>query len=171
MNTQDWKNLVGSVAPVLGTALGGPFGGVAGTFLAEALGCDPADLPAKIGAASPETLAQIKNLEHEFKVKMRELGISEEAMHAQDRDSARNLAINTSLKPQAIIAAIFIMGFVVVLYSVFAGKVQLDAPQAQMANILIGILSAGIMQIMNFFFGSSSGSKQKTAQLTRTVID
>lgn len=158
----DWKGLVGSVAPVLGTALGGPFGGMAGKFIADALGCEPDELPEQIKNASPETMVEIKNLEAEFKTKMKELDLQEEQLHADDRDSARNMAVKTSLKPQAVIAGIFISGFIVVLYAVFSGEVTLTAQQAQMANILIGILSAGIMQIMNFFFGSSSGSKEKT---------
>ena len=36
----DWKSVVGTVAPLLGTALGGPFGGVAGKMIQDALGVD-----------------------------------------------------------------------------------------------------------------------------------
>lgn len=158
----DWKKMVGSVAPVLGTALGGPFGGMAGKFIADALGTTTDELPEIIAGATPEQMMTIKNADIEFKQKMRELDISEEQLHHEDRDSARKMAIGTSLIPQAVIATVFILGFIVVLYAVFSGEVTLTAQQAQMANILIGILSAGIMQIMNFFFGSSSGSKEKT---------
>lgn len=158
----DWKGLVGSVAPVLGTALGGPFGGMAGKFLADALGCDTEELPDRIENATPDVMLKIKTLDYDFKTKMKELGLKEEQLHAQDRDSARQMAVKTSLKPQAIIASIFICGFIAILYAVFTGEVKLTTDQQQMANILVGILSAGIMQIMNFFFGSSSGSKEKT---------
>lgn len=158
----DWKKMVGSVAPVLGTALGGPFGGMAGKFIADALGTTTEDLPEVIAGATPEQMMTIKNADIEFKQKMRELDISEEQLHHEDRDSARDLAVKTSLMPQAVISSIFIVGFVVVLYSVFSGTVELNDMQAQMANILIGILSAGIVQILNFWFGSSSGSKEKT---------
>lgn len=34
----DWKNLISSVAPFLGTALGGPLGGMAVSALGDALG-------------------------------------------------------------------------------------------------------------------------------------
>jgi len=161
----NWKELVGSVAPVLGAALGGPFGGMAGKFIADALGCDPDELPDRIENATPDIMLRVKALDYDFKSKMKELGLKEEQLHAQDRDSARQMAVKTSLKPQVIIASIFIMGFITVLYAVFAGKVDLSPAQQQMANILVGILSAGVMQIMNFFFGSSSGSKEKTAKL------
>ena len=162
----NWKNLVGSVAPVLGTALGGPFGGMAGKFIADALGVDEAALEETVLSANPETMLQIKNIDNKFKLKLKELDISEEQLHHQDRASARDMGKNTTLIPQAIISTIFIIGFVVVLYAVFKGTIQLTPMQMNMANILIGILSAGIMQIMNFWFGSSSGSKEKTKKLS-----
>ena len=158
----NWKELVGSVAPVLGTALGGPFGGIAGKFIADKLGVSDADLPELISNGSPETLMQIKNLEHEFKARMKELDISEEQLHVQDRASARDLAKSTTLLPQAIIATVFIVGFISILYTVFTETMEFSTDQAMLANVLLGILSAGVMQIMNFFFGSSSGSKEKT---------
>ncbi len=37
----DWKSIVSSVAPVLGTALGGPLGGVAARAAMDALGITP----------------------------------------------------------------------------------------------------------------------------------
>ena len=158
----DWKKLVGSVAPLLGTALGGPMGGMAGKFLADKLGVPEDELQDLVETQDPEILLQIKNLDNDFNVKMRELGIAEEKLHEESTADARLLAIQTSLLPQAIIASIFIIGFIVVLYAVFSGEIELAGNELQMANVLIGILSAGIMQIMNFFFGSSSGSKQKT---------
>jgi hypothetical protein len=32
-------------------------------------------------------------------------------------------------------------------------------------NMVLGVLTAGQVQIMNFWFGSSSGSKDKTSKL------
>lgn len=158
----DWKAMVGNVAPVLGTALGGPFGGMAGKFIADALGTTLQELPDVILNATPDQMMKIKNADQEFKMRMRELDISEEQLNQKDRDSARELAKSTALTPQVIISSIFIIGFVIVLYSVFSGKASLTDMQQQMANILIGILSAGIVQVMNFWFGSSAGSKEKT---------
>ena len=62
----DWKALVKTVAPVLGTALGGPLGGAATKFLTgKLLGDENAseqELADFIGGASPEQLLQIKQL-------------------------------------------------------------------------------------------------------------
>jgi hypothetical protein len=43
----------------------------------------------------------------------------------------------------------------------------LKCPDSVIATVLLGILAAGITQILNFFYGSSSGSKEKTAILGR----
>jgi hypothetical protein len=57
MIEMDWKDIaekvIGLGAPVLGEALGGPFGGAAGKILADALGADPA--PASVNDAISKT--------------------------------------------------------------------------------------------------------------------
>lgn len=163
-----WKTIVGSVAPVLGAALGGPFGGMAGKFIAESLGVDEDKLEDAVLNADPETLLDIKRLDHEFKLKLDELGLKKEQLAAEDRNSARNMAINTTLLPQVIISSIFIMGFIGVLYLVFSGKTTLEGTMKETAIYVLGILSAGVTQVMNFFFGSSSGSKEKTGLLGKS---
>ena len=50
------KNIVGAVAPTLGTALGGPMGGMAAKTIASVLGCDenPKSIQKAIEQATPE---------------------------------------------------------------------------------------------------------------------
>ncbi|MDX1351557.1 MAG: hypothetical protein R3254_00995 [Thiomicrorhabdus sp.] len=163
----NWKELVGSVAPTLGAALGGPFGGMAGKWLAGRLGSTEEDIEEVVLNSDPNLLAQIKELEFDFKKEMAALGIKEEQLHVQDRSDARGMAIKTTLLPQIILSTIFILGFVFVLYLVFTGDVDLNGTMKDVAIFLLGILSAGIAQIMNFFFGSSSGSKEKSAKLKK----
>ena len=53
----NWKSLVGSVAPILGAAIGSPFGLIAGKILGETLGEDVTDEQAmaeKLKNADPE---------------------------------------------------------------------------------------------------------------------
>jgi len=157
----DWKKLVGSIAPVLGGSLGGPFGAMAGSWLADKLGVKKSELETAITNANPATLLKIKELDNTFEVEMKKIGLSKEKLHANDRDSARRMAAKTTLTPQIILACIFVMGFIAVLYAVFSGGVELADKMKDMANYLLGILSAGLVQIMNFFFGSSAGSKDK----------
>jgi len=161
----DWKSLVGSVAPVLGGSLGGPFGAMAGKWLAGKLGVDESKLEETVSNATPDTMLKIKELDNSFKVEMAKLGLEEKQLHAEDRASARVMASKTSLLPQMIISSLFMLGFIVILYYVFSSKQALPDGIKDMANYLLGILSAGIVQIMNFFFGSSAGSKEKTLQM------
>lgn len=41
----------------------------------------------------------------------------------------------------------------------------IDPEMREIATYVLGILSAGLVQIMNYFFGSSAGSKAKTDQM------
>ncbi len=165
----DWKKIVGTVAPGIASALGGPLAGLAVGALGKALLGDEAAgeeaVSQAILAANPEALAKVKLAEIEFQARMKELDIDLERIHGADRASARAMAAATSLTPQVILAAVFITGFVAILWAVFSGQAQLDEPTRQIATILLGILAAGVTQILNFFFGSSSGSKQKTELL------
>ena len=163
----DWKGLVKSIAPVIGGSLGGPLGAIATGWLADKLGVDKDALESTVVNANPDTLFKIRQLDADFKIEMKKIGLSEKELHAKDRDSARNMAINTTLIPQAIISSIFITGFIAVLYALFSGTIELSGSVRDIAGILLGILSSGIAQIMNFFFGSSAGSKEKTAKLMK----
>ena len=169
----EWKTLVKTVAPVLGTALGGPFGGMASRAISSALlGDDETasgpELDKKLSDIlqhDTDALLKLKQADQAFDERMKELDVDILKIAADDRAGARTMAINTSLLPQFVIGAIFISGFVVVLYSIFSGAVGLTPEQKDLAMYLLGILSAGIVQIMNFFFGSSAGSKAKTDKL------
>ena len=72
------KEILGVVAPTLGTALGGSMGGMAGKMIADALGVDNNEkaISDAISNATPEQLAQIKKIESDFKVQMKALDLS-----------------------------------------------------------------------------------------------
>ena len=71
------KGLIGSLAPQLGHAIGGPLGGTAANMIAEALGCDPSpkNIEKALSAATPAELLKLKEVEKEFEVKMKELDV------------------------------------------------------------------------------------------------
>lgn len=160
-----WKSILKTVAPILGTAIGGPFGGMASKFLIDALGGDENttedQMQEMIEKANPETLLKLKTIDADFKLKMRELGIKEKDLDSKDRADARAMGIKTTLMPQMIISTIFVLAFAVILYTVFTESIEMTETQKTMTTYLLGILSAGMIQVMNFWFGSSSGSKEK----------
>ena len=161
-----WKSILKTVAPILGTAIGGPFGGMATDFLLDAFSDDDEvnteeELQAKILKANPETLLKLKTINANFEVKMKELGLKEKDLAVKDRADARAMGIKTTLLPQMIISTIFVLAFSVILYTVFTESIEMSDTQKTMTTYLLGILSAGMIQVMNFWFGSSSGSKEK----------
>ena len=69
----DWKSIVGSVAPYLGAAVGGPLGGVAVTAIANALGLsDKTEGAIKdaLKGVTPEQMLTLKVAERDFAFKM-----------------------------------------------------------------------------------------------------
>ena len=169
-----WKSIVKTVAPVLGTALGGPFGGMAMKAISAAVlpeeqqGLAGHDLEAALESAitgNQEMLLKLKEADQTFDIEMKRLDVDIMKIDAGDRADARGMAASTTLFPQMIIAGLYVVGFIIVLWAVFTGKVALTTGQKEIAMYLLGILSAGLLQIMNFFYGSSSGSKEKTAKM------
>ena len=159
------KSLIGTVAPTLGTALGGPLGGVAGKFVADALGVDSEAAALAAIDKDPEQLLKLKQAEIAFEQRMRELDIDLVEIHAKDRDSARELAKSTSLMPQLVLGGLYTTAYLTVLYLFVTGNVDVQEQHSTMVFSLMGSLGAVQIQILNFFFGSSSGSKEKTVAL------
>ena len=85
------KKIVGTVSPLLGGALGGPIGGLAGSMIQKALGVDSDEAALAILESDPDSLLKLRTVEADLEVRMAELGITEEQIHADDRDSARGI--------------------------------------------------------------------------------
>lgn len=160
----NWKKTLATVAPTIATALGGPLAGVAVSTAAKALGieADENALSAAVASGNPDILLKLKEAEQNFELELERLGVEREKIHADDRNSAREMAGKTTLKPQIILACMFITAYSLVLFALFTGRVEMSRELEPLGNILLGTLSAGVMQILNFFYGSSSGSKEKT---------
>jgi hypothetical protein len=165
----DWKQTLAALAPTVARALGGPFAGAAVSAVTAALGIEPTEdaLAGAITAGNPEIFAKIKAADQQFDRDMKALDIDLERVHAGDRDSARTLAANTTIRPQVILATIYVGGFVAILFVLFSGEIEIPQSMRDPAMLVLGALIAGNEQIRNFFFGSSSGSKEKNASIER----
>lgn len=164
----DWKKTVATVAPTIATALGGPLAGVAIKIAGEALGLPDGDedaLQAAVASGDPNVLVRLKEAEIDFDTRMRELDVDIERLHQKDRDSARGLATNRGIAPQGLLSIVFVCGFVAILFAIFTDSAVIQGSLMEPAMYLLGILSAGLTQVMNFWFGSSAGSKQKELKL------
>ena len=157
------KKILGGLAPTIGTALGGPMGGVAMKFLADKFtGGDTGKVEDFLLSAQPEQLKELKLAEIEFQTKMRELDIDLERLATEDRGSARQMAATRGFVPQIVMSIVYSCGYFAVLGAFMGGVLEVQDAHTSMFNGLLGVLSAAQIQIINFWFGSSAGSKEKT---------
>ena len=148
------KTLVGTVAPTIGTALGGPMGGMAANMNSEVLGCDPE--PKKIQkameAATPEQLAELKKVETDFEIKMKELDIDLFALETADVQDARSRFSKDWTA--RIIGVSVVGGFMGYIF-----LVTLQPPEQNseaLINLVLGYLGGLASAIISFYFGASN---------------
>ena len=159
--------LIGSVAPSIATALGGPLAGMATKALSQALlgnenGSED-DLRAAMSNASPEQLSVLKKIDADFKVQMKSLDIDLEALAVDDRKSAR--AMQTETKdwiPRALAVSVTAGFFAILLYMLVYG---LPTSGNEALLLLLGALQTAWGGIIAFYFGSSSGSQKKDSMI------
>lgn len=123
------------MAPTIATALGGPLAGTAVTVLSrEFLGNDTAtedQIEAAIVSASPDQLIRLREIDKEFKRQMRSLNVDLARIAADDRNSARDMAIRGSsehMRPQIIFSLLFIVGYFVLIGLFFWARSRLAIP-------------------------------------------
>jgi hypothetical protein len=159
--------LIGSVAPSIATALGGPLAGMATKALSQALlgnenGSED-DLKAAMSNASPEQLSVLKKIDADFKVQMKSLDIDLEALAVDDRKSARSMQTETKdWIPRALAVSVTLGYFGIIAFVLMSG---LPMNGSEVLLMLLGTLSAGWTGVMAFYFGSSSGSQKKDSMI------
>ncbi len=158
------KKLVKSIAPTLATGLGGTMAGLAkkaitGALLGEENATDDLKIAEQaVMAANPDALLKLKEADNNFKLEMERLGVELEEIHAKDRDSARTLA-KANMWPQIVLSAIMICGYFMIIF------MEANDPELHIDDYLIGVLTGAIPMILQFWFGSSTGSKEKTNKI------
>lgn len=155
--------LIGSVAPTIATALGGPVAGIAVKALSRALlgqeNGTQDDIMAILANPTGDQLAALKKIDADFKVQMRALDIDLERIAANDRDSARDMQKETKdWIPRALAVSVTIGFFGILLYMLIYG---LPTTGNEALLLLLGALQTAWGGIIAFYFGSSSGSQQK----------
>lgn len=159
-----WQDVVSTVAPTIATALGGPLAGMAVGAIGKIFGLDSAtqeQVANAIAGASPADLLKLKQAEIEFKQRMAELEVDVERIAVGDRDSARQREMTVRDKMPATLAIGVTAGFFGVL--AFMLTQEVPAGSKDVLNIMLGSLGTAWIQVMSYYFGSSSGSDKKTA--------
>lgn len=171
----NWKKVLKGIMPIASTIIGtaNPLAGAALRVASKAiLGKEDgteAEVELAFAGATAADIASMRKADQDFEKELSDNNIDLEKIHADDRSSAREMHISTQDNAVYIIAALFIIGYFTILYAVLTGGVEIAESNKGLVYTLIGILSAGVTQVMNFFFGSSKGSKDKTQALSAVL--
>jgi hypothetical protein len=163
--------LLGQIAPTIATALGGPLAGIAVKTLSNVLfghenGTEE-EISSAIANASPDQLAALKKIDADFKAHMKELDIDLERIAAGDRDSARQMQTATKDWVPKVLAVVITLGFFGILIWMLLNGMPKTGTEALL--MMLGALGTAWTGVVNFYYGSSAGSKQKTDALTAKV--
>lgn len=160
------KSIIGSVAPLIGTALGGPFGGLAGAMLSKALGTPPGDtaaIEAAATSADPEILLKIKQADNDFKIQTEQLGITRDKLVFDDIANARAREVAVKDTTPRNLAYMILVFTGACIAATLMGYTKVESA---LAGTLIGYLIAESRSALTYYFGSSSGSQSKTDAMT-----
>lgn len=158
------KRAIARAAPGLAHALGGPLAGAAVEQLSRAVFGEDAmseqALADALERAGPEALLALKQAEQQFQLALRQASVEELRIDAGDRANARERQVRMQDWTPSVIGAFVILGFFVVLGVMVARKLP---PCAETEfSIMLGALATMTAAVVNYFFGSSAGSKEKT---------
>lgn len=168
----DWQVLVKTVAPWIGTALGGPLGGMALEAAASALGISEKTTDAVkqvLSGATPEQMLALKKADQDFSLQMQALGFKQvtdlENIAAGDRKSARDMQVAMRSKVPAWLSFMVTLGYFSVLIGMMTGALKVSDSQALL--IMLGSLSTAWGVVMAFWFGTTADSGRKTELLAQ----
>lgn len=148
------KNILGSLAPTLGAAFGGPLGGQAGQILSQVLGVanNPKTLEQAMQNITANQMVDLKIAEKEFETRMAELNVDVFALETEDRQDARS-RFSKDWTPR-ILGVMTIMGFFgyIGLITFF----PIDDSSDDVVMLIIGSLTGIASAVISFYFGSSN---------------
>lgn len=155
-------------------ASGGPIGllSVAAQGIGSVVGKDVPNtaeaITAAVVGATPDQLIQMKKIDDDFAVQMKQLGFQHEeeteAILAADRDSARNREIQTKdWFPKVLAICVCGLCFAGEGLYFFRGAPANASPE--LIGRILGTLDAALLLVLGYYYGSSSGSAEKSSAL------
>ena len=168
MNWKDLGKVVSKVAPLVGSILGGPVGGTVGSLIASLLGVE--DSPDAVATAlknNPELLVKVKQLEVDREVELQKLALDSASLIVQDRKDARRRETDIVKATGEKDWNLYVLSWMIT--GAFFGAIYVLGTQTIAENqalfILIGALATGFGTVIQYFFGSSKTSAEKTKML------
>jgi hypothetical protein len=134
------KNVVGAIAPTLGSALGGPLGGQAASVVAQVLGCspEPKAINQAIQSATPEQMLELKKAE---------------------QNARKNFSKDWTARIMGIAVVGGFMGYIFL--------VTLQPPEQNseaLINLVLGYLGGLASAVISFYFGASNTGDKKDGE-------
>ncbi len=186
----DWKKALRELAPAIGGAVSGPFVplvqaglSVASEVIFGKAGATEDEVKAAIEKGlPPEAVAALKQADQNFRVEMRrldledrKLDIEEEKVSAGDRTSARDMQ-KAALQQDDRVAKRFVYEYatfvtgVAFIYIFSITFFAIPEKNIRFADTILGfLLGTLVAAVINFFFGSSSGSDHKTSIMANLI--
>lgn len=165
--------VLGAVAPLIGTAIGGPLAGTAARMLASALGLpdgtSDGDLKAAIVAATPDQLLALKKADQDFQVAMKTLDLKKEDLAVQDVQGARQMNIANKDPMVRWLAILTLASFAGLSGCILSGVFKLDTVTSALAGTIIGILGSELKSIFRFFYGGNLTDDQDSKNLAAAL--
>lgn len=168
----DWRSIISTVAPWIGTALGGPLGGLAVEAAANALGISEKTTDAvkqALSGATPEQMLALKKADQDFALQMQALGFKQitdlEELAAGDRKDARAMQVSVRSVVPAVLSVLVTVGFFSLLTGMMTGALKVSDSQALL--LMLGSLTTGWGVVMAFWFGTTHDSGRKTELLAQ----
>lgn len=161
-----------TIAPTVASALLGPLGGVAVSAIGKIIGVDEATTE-KISAAiqdgrlTPDQLSELKQLEMQYQNDEKERGFRYAELAFRDRDSARNANVAGGIQGPLFIMSVILLILTLgtEIWVLFRGY-PVEIPEIIVGRVL-GLMDAVAMMVLAYYYGTSSGSAQKTDLLAQ----
>lgn len=162
----DWKSIINTIAPTVASALGGPLAGAAVSAIGSVLGMsdatqDKIKTAIESGQLTGEQVSQLRQLEMKYKAEESERGFRYSELEFKDRDSARNMAIQTGSKTPSVLT-----WMIVAIVLCLEGYILFEGIPKELSEIvlgrILGTLDTSLALVLAYWFGSSRGSDVKT---------
>jgi hypothetical protein len=166
------KRAIARTAPELAEALGGPLAGKAVEKISRAIFGKTASeeaIETALKGASVDQLIALKRAEAEFAAAMRNADVEEERIAAGDRASARGRQIALDDAAPVVLGGLIVAGFFIVLGVMVARRLPEGAETE--FSIMLGALATMTAAVVNYYFGSSAGSREKTRILADAAAE
>ena len=168
----NWKDLAGtlsSFAPIIGTAIGGPAGGIVGAMISKALGVDntPEEI-AKELKGNPEAYLKLKQLESDERIKLKALALQATGLVLEERKAALKDTQNARKQHQDHwMPSLLTIGLALMVAGMFGALFVIEPPKEydQVVIMIAGSVLGAFGTSVAFWLGSSKGSADKTKQL------